>query len=554
MRMTLRLLALMRPQAGWMALSIALAVLTLAANALLLALSGWFITAMAMAGLAGVSMNYFTPAAIIRAAAMTRTGGRYAERLAGHDATLRFAAALRPRLFAAMERASPSTLQGLASARLLNHLKSDIDQLELAFLRVLSPLVASLVALCLILAGLFVLDTGLGRLAFAGVLLGTLLASLEPARRGNALGRTLPARMDAFNARLLETVEGAAELTIHDGLQQHRQQVLMAGEAILSAEDALHRAGVQGNLLQQMAGGFVLIGFLGLGADLVRTDSLTGPSLALGVFLSLALFEIAGQIPLAIQQVPAVMEAARRVLTILDSPPSARTTTRPFPPLEPGAITLQNVAFTYPQGSASVLRDVTLDMKPGQRIAILGASGAGKSTIGALLMGFIRPDSGEILLEGIPLEAAEPAQAGERIAFLAQDAFLFSASIRENLLIACPQASQKELEEACRQAQILSFVEGLPEGFETFVGAHGKALSGGEARRLTLARTLLRDTPILILDEPTEGLEEGARAAVLDTLLDAHPGRTILLITHHTTRLDRMDLVLRLENGTLKPA
>jgi ATP-binding cassette subfamily C protein CydC len=535
----------MRPHAGWIALTIGLGATTLLASIVLLALSGWFITSMALAGLAGASINYFTPAAIIRACAMVRTGGRYAERVIGHDATLRFVAALRPKLFAAMVRETSREAGGVR----LNRLKGDIDRLEFAFLRIVSPLLGSGLALIPALGYLLWLHPPFGMLVLSALLVGALVFPLALTKRGAPAACALPEQMDTLNKRLIEAVEASAELAIHDPRHHHRMQVLASSEALLAQEDRLHRLNTASNAGLQLAGFLALAGLLGLGAD----ARLAGPDFALSIFLCLAIFDGAAQIPPALQHIPAVSEAARRLFALLDAgngglaaPPSGVGH-----PAQAGDIAFEGVGFTYPDAISPALSHLSLVVRAGERVAMLGPSGSGKSTLAALLVGFHAPQTGRITLSGQNVAALDVASLREHVAFLSQDAFLFSASVRENLLIARPKATQAELEQACRIAQILPFIESLPAGFETFVGAHGHALSGGQARRLALARTLLRDAPVLVLDEPTEGLDAETEVQVLDALLESAPDKTILLLTHRSARLERMDRLLWLEKGTL---
>lgn len=543
-----RLLRLHRPHASWMALAIGLGTVTLLASVVLLALSGWFITVMALAGLAGASINYFTPAAIIRACAIARTGGRYAERVVGHEATLRFVASLRPKLFAAMTRGPLLK----ASGELLNRLKGDLDKLEATFLRILAPLAGAALTLAPAIGFLFWLRPAFGALVLAGVLLGGVLVPLALARRGATSARALPGLTDTLNRRLIETVEASAELAIYDRNHHHRARMLAAAEAVLAAEDSQHRLNAAGIAALQGAGFLVLAALLWLAAEIASAAALSGPDIALAAFLCLAIFDSAGLIPVAILQVPPVMEAARRLFSLLDRQWVASTQMSAQSGSLPtgGDLVLEGVHFTYPGAPSPSLTDVSLIVRKGERVALLGPSGSGKSTLAALLAGLHAPDAGTIALDGVPLPLAQSGNAAP-VALLSQDAFLFSTSLRGNLLIAAPEATQTELEQACRNARILPFIERLPEGFDTFVGAHGRALSGGQARRLALARTLLRQAQVVVLDEPTEGLDAGTEAEILDALLEALEGRTLLLLTHRPARLERMDRLIFIENGKI---
>ena len=315
----------------------------------------------------------------------------------------------------------------------------------------------------------------------------------------------------------------------------------------MAQEDRLHRLNAIANTGLQLFGFLALAGLLWLGTDVGPT----GPDFALAVFLCLAIFDGAAQIPSAFQHVPAVSEAARRLFTLLDAQREAVRGNGARRKAKAGDIVFEAVAFTYPGAVNPAVSQFSLHVRSGERVALLGPSGSGKSTLAALLAGFHAPQTGRIALNGENLTTLDMASLREQVALLSQEAFLFSASVRENLLIAKPEASQAELEHACRIAQVLPFIQSLPKGFDTFVGAHGHALSGGQVRRLALARVVLRDAPVLVLDEPTEGLDAEMEALVLDALLDQDPDRTILLLTHRSARLERMNRILWIENGTI---
>ncbi|MCA1999499.1 MAG: thiol reductant ABC exporter subunit CydC [Hyphomicrobiales bacterium] len=546
-----RLFRLMRPQAGWMALAILLSAVATGAHVALMATSGWFITSMALAGLAGITMNYFTPAALIRGFAIIRTAGRYGERLIGHEATLRFVARLRPWLFSRIERAAPANLGDLRSADLLTRLRSDIDRMELGFLRVLSPVLAGLIVLVPVLIWL-----ALKRPDFALVLTillvvsGVLLpaALLAASRRAE---RSLVAQTPRLNAALVETVDGQAELAVYDPDGHHRAATLALANGLLADEDRIARTQALGNTAVPLAAHLGLPLLLCMGIPAVREGSLAPADLPMLALLGLALFDTVAGWPLAIQSIPILMHSARRVFELADRPSDVPDPVAPEPIPLPLSIQFSGVSFRYPDARTGGLRNIDLTLSPGRRIAILGPSGAGKSTLGALAMRFYQPSKGVISAGNTDYRAISGEKLRRHVAMLGQHDHLFSGSIRDNLLMADPGASPGALEQACRTARILPFIEGLPEGFETWVGAHGKALSGGEGRRLLLARTLLRRPELLILDEPTEGLDPATEQAVIEAIIADHPEAGILLLTHRLVGLDKMHACFSLESGQL---
>lgn len=546
-----RLLGLMRPNAGWMALAVLVSAVATAAHVALMATSGWFITSMALAGLAGISMNYFTPAAMIRGFSILRTAGRYAERLVGHEATLRFVAHLRAWLFGRIERAAPASLEGISAGDLLTRLRVDIDRMELAFLRIVAPILAGMLVIFPVLIWLAI---GQPLVAFV---LGTLLACagmgvpvwlLAIHRRDAATAAEATADL---NSALVEAIEGQTELAIYDPEGLHRKSLIGHSDRLLVAEDRLARGQALGNAAIPLFAHLGVVVLLAIGIPAVQAGGLPPAELPMLLLMTVALFDAVAGWPLAVQSVPVVLASARRVFGIADREQAVPEPLQTEPVSAPLTLHFSNVCFRHSGTASEGLRDLDLVLKPGQRIAILGASGSGKSTLAALAMRFLPPQHGALVLNGHDYRQLSGEHLRKHIALLAQNDHIFSGTIRDNLLLADPGASQTALEQACRTAQILSLIERLPEGFDTWVGAHGRALSGGEARRLLLARTLLRRPEILILDEPTEGLDTETESAVMDAIRTDHPEASLLLLTHRLVGLAEMDEIFRLEGGQL---
>jgi ATP-binding cassette subfamily C protein CydC len=247
----------------------------------------------------------------------------------------------------------------------------------------------------------------------------------------------------------------------------------------------------------------------------------------------------------------ATLTAARRLFAIVDAEPAVVDPPGPCARPRDNGIQIRGLRFSYPGADRAALDGLDLELTEGRRIAMVGATGSGKSTLLNLLLGFWRQDAGEILLGGEPLAAFRGEDLRARIALVSQHTHLFDASIRENLLLAAPNAPQRRLEQACEVAQIHAFIETLPEGYDTWVGETGVRVSGGQARRIAIARALLRDAPILLLDEPTEGLDAATERALMDAVRALMRGRTTLLITHRPVTLADMDEILVMEHGRI---
>ena len=549
MRDFLRVLSLMRPQAGWMALSIALSALATLAHAALMATSGWFITAMAAAGIAGVSMNYFTPAAMIRAFAIVRTGGRYVERLVGHEATLKFVAKLRPWLFGRLEPLAPAALEDERSGDLMTRLRSDIDRLEFAFLRVLQPMVAAVIVIGVGIAFAARHDAAIAAAIAALALLAGLGLPLLIGWLSAAPARRVTVNSADLNARLVDHLEGRGELDIYDPCQRHRAGCLEVSDGLIADEQkvaslaGLAAAGVG------LAANAVLVAVIAIGGPKLAAGGIEGPDLVMLALMGLALFEAIGPLPVAMQTLPAFLASARRIFALADRPVPVPEVVAPLSVPETGDLVFERVGFTYPGATRPAVEEVSFTLTPGKRLAIVGASGSGKSSLVSLAMRYRPASAGAIRFAGEPIERYEPEALRRRIAVLAQSDHLFSATIADNLALGEPGVARGRMELACEQAEILDFVTAQPQGFETFIGAHGAKVSGGEGRRLGLARTLLKDAPILVLDEPTEGLDPETEERVLENVLDESRERAVLLITHSRACLEMMDEIIVMEAG-----
>lgn len=545
----LRILGLSRGVRRRLALGAAIALAVIAANIALLSLAGWFITAMAAAGLAGATLNYFTPAAGIRAFAIVRTLGRYLERLVNHDATLRVLGRLRTWVYARIEPLAPAGLARFRRGDLLSRLVSDVDALDEVYLRVLIPVAVAVVGtaaaasfLACVAPAIVPVESGL--LATVGLVLPLLtrrLAKSDGARAADASA--------ALKAELLDGLNGLSELTVFGAGVRHREAVARLAAELNDAQLRTRRLDAGALALGALAAGSALwLAFvlLAAGGKRVPTDPLVLP---LVLFFVLSSAEIVQGLPTAFGALGYALAAGRRIFELTDVESPVREPTRPVPAPAGFGLELEGVRFRYAAAGPWVLSDIDLQLPEGGRIALVGPSGAGKSSLAHLLLRFWNVQEGEIRLGGRPVAAYASADVRARIAYVAQSTRLFSTTLRHNLLLGRPQASDPEIFAALELARIADEVTALPRGLDTFVGEGGMRLSTGQARRIMLARALLKRAPILLLDEPAEGLDPPNERALLDTLTAPDPRRSLILITHRPGGLERMDEILVLDRG-----
>ena len=548
-----RLLAVLHPERSWMLGGAALAVLAALAAIGLMAVSGWFIAAMAVAGASAAAINYYTPAAAIRLCAILRSGGRYGERLVTHEATLRSLSRLRVWLFRRLIPLAPARLAALRSGELFARLRADVDALEHFYLAVLVPgavalaSVATAIVLCLIVlpaAGL-------------AVLIGALLAGvLVPAwlqRRAAPDAATAVREGGALRGLLLDALRGHPELLAWGRVSAHGARIEQLARQLDARRARLEVLEATGGALVGLCAQLTLLAVLGIALGAAHRHTLSPPLLVMLALLALALFEVIGPLSEALARWSATLTSCARVFTLADTPaPFVEPEVSASVPLRP-AVVFEDVSLRYDEAAPWALTQVNLTLAPGARVALVGASGAGKSSLVAALLKLYPLQHGRILFGGRPLESLHGDELRRHIAVIAQHSVLFNQSLLENLLLAAPQATAAQIERAVSLEQLDGFVASLPDGYDTQLGEAGALVSGGEARRIAIARALLQDAPVLVLDEPTEGLD-AVTARDLYTALDAAAnGRTLLLITHRLSGLARLvDEVVVMEAGAVQ--
>ncbi len=548
MRTILRLIKLYGPYRNWIVLGILVSFLSVLANVTLMAVSGWFITAMGLAGVAGVSMNYFTPAAMIRACAIIRTGGRYAERLVTHDATLRFLSHLRRRVYECMEIHPISETGKYRSGDWLSRLGGDIDRLERFYIGFVVPAVTALAACLVFVAYLFFHHVMLALFVGSLLLFSGLLFPLLMLRQTREPEETEVQKMTALRTELVGCLQGMGELLVYDTENSYgaRQEKIEAD--LIKAQKRINRFSVMSNAVVEASSYSALWGTLLIAIPLVTTDAIMPADLALLALFSLVVFEAVLPLPVAFRSLSAVEMSAKRIFDVLDYKPLEEPhKTKYEPELERCSFQFKDVCFSYDRGP--VLKAVSFDIKSGEKVAVIGPTGAGKSSLINLITGLWPLDEGAIILNDKRLADYAGEDIRRHFSVVPQRPHVFSTTIRQNLLIAEPEADEKMLEEVCDKAGLLSFIKSLPDGFDHYVGESGLQLSGGQTRRLAIARALLKKAPCLVLDEPGEGLDARTEHDVMARILSFVEECTLLLVTHSLVGLPEMDRIVVLEEG-----
>lgn len=551
MRDVLRLFGLFRQQLGWLTVGALLSLVTLLANVSLMGLSGWFITTMALAGLTGIAVNYFTPAAFIRGLAIVRTVGRYGERLITHDATLRVLSDIRVWFYRLLEPLAPARLHVWRSGDLLNRIQADIDALDSFYINTWIPLFSAIVAILAITvfvgfySGVFAFS--LFVLLFIG---GFFLPLLSYLAGRKTVDRELMLKSELRNT-LLDSVSGMAELRVYGAHRDQTERLCAEQDDLLQSQqrinriDALSQAGM--GSLGQVA---VWLGLLVV-IPLVGAHQLNGAHLGMLVLLAQASFECVAPMPLAFQTFGKSMGAARRLFELVDTSPLVTEPTHPLAVPESPDIEFDHIGLIYPGQERPALEDITFRVGVGERVAIVGVSGSGKTSLLQLLLRFYEPSSGKVMIGAHTIQEYESGALREHFAVASQFTHLFNTTVRANLMMARPDAGEEAMIQAAKRARLHDEIMALPHGYDSFVGEAGVRLSGGQQRRMALARAFLRDATILLLDEPTEGLDLENERLIMDILAQEFGDRTLLLITHRLTGLESMDRILVLERGRL---
>ncbi|BDU37700.1 heme ABC transporter ATP-binding protein/permease CydC [Vibrio nigripulchritudo] len=533
----------------WFGLSLGmlLAFATLFASIGLLTLSGWFIAASAVAGLtiARETFNYMLPGAFVRGFAMSRTAGRWGERVVSHNATFKLLTDLRIFFYEKLTPLIPGKVANIRDADLLNRLVADIDAMDHVYLRLISPLVVSVLGIASLTLFLCWFDPVLG-LTLGGILLALVL--IWPVifyKLGKLNGQQLTLNKSELRIATLDWLQGHSELVLF-GVESRYRDNIDSKQSALMENQAKHAriTGLASSLLM-LASGLTLVLMLWIAADGVGGRA-PDPFIAMIAFATMASFEILMPVAGAFQYLGQTVTSARRLNEIIHADPEVQFVTNETPQPDKFDIQLSDVTFGY-EADAPVLNNLDLHVGHGQKVAIVGQTGSGKSTLLQLVTRIWDAQSGQVAIGGRDVKQWSESALRASTSVVSQRVDVLNGSLRDNLTIALPEAEDAQLIDVLEQVGLSKLNE--DKGLDTWLGEGGRQLSGGEKRRIGIARAVLRQSPIVLMDEPTEGLDKQTEQQMMQ-LFDKHfSDKTVIFITHRLVGLEKMDLVCLMEQG-----
>jgi ATP-binding cassette, subfamily C, bacterial CydC len=538
-----RLLALSGLPLGRTALSVLLGAFAVACGVGLMTSAGYLIS---RAAEQPPILSLTATIVLVRFFGLARPVARYLDRLASHDLALRALGRIRAGFYARLVPLAPAGIESFRRGELLTRMVGDVDALQGLYLRGIGPPLVAIVtgAVCVGFAAALLPAAGL--VLAAGLLAGGVLVPLLAARLARSAGRRQAEARGELTAELVELLRGAPELVAYGREEETVARVRASDEELtrLARRDALV-AGLA-DALGIVVAGLTVAGVLAVAVAAHDTGTLDRVLVATLALLALSSFEAVAPLPATARELGATLAAGRRVLELTDRDPLVRDPAEPADlPRGSATVALEGVTARYGDEPA-VLTDFFLRLEPSRKVALVGPSGAGKTTVTNLLLRFLDPESGRVTIAGRDAREFRQEDVRRMFALAGQEAHVFDSSIRENLLLARPEATEDELRAALGRARLGGWVASLPDGLDTLVGEEGGRLSGGERQRLVLARALLADAPVLILDEPTAHLDPPTAERLMDDVLDAAAGTTVLLITHRPEGRARMDEIVTL--------
>ncbi len=536
-----RLFDLARPFWRGMLFSGLLSVITVGTSVGMLATSAWLIS---KAGLQVSIADLGVAPVMVRFFGISRGVFRYLERLVSHDITFRLLARLRVYFYTAIEPLAPARLAQYRSGDLLGRLVGDVEELENIFLRVISPPLVALITAALMTVFFLGFDLLLALIVLACMVATGTLLPLLAWWQGQGPGRDMVRTRSELNAALVDTIQGMAD-TVAYGHQLARMEAMDALNNRLAQKER-RMALYDGLQTGTMTFAIHITALLVLVAAVPRVDPIFLATLSLAV---VAAYEAIMPLVPAAHHLGASLEAAERLFALTDADPAVRDPESPAPRPDNVHLTVDNLTFRYADDEPPALDGVSFELPPGKMLAVVGPSGAGKTTLTNVLLRFWEYDSGSITLGGRELRELAQDDVHALTGVMSQRTHLFNTTLVENIRLAHNDASIADIEAAARRAQIHDFIASLPDGYETDAGESGANLSGGERQRIALARVLLKNAPLVILDEATANLDAVTEREVMEAIYASLAGRSLLMITHRLTLLDRADEIIVLDGG-----
>ncbi|MDP8162467.1 cysteine/glutathione ABC transporter ATP-binding protein/permease CydC [Pasteurella skyensis] len=557
MRSLFPFLALLHTHTARLALGVILAITSLSASIGLLSLSGWFLAASSLVG-SVIFFNFFYPSSGVRGLAIGRTVSRYFERIVSHDATFRVLATLRMNVFKKLIPLSPAELNQYRNSELLNIMVADVDTLDTLYLNLISPFISAIAVILFMGFGLWFISP-----LFTFIICGTLLTLLLifPTvfyHLGKKTGQTIIQSRSTYRSQFVEWIQLQSEFLLFGVQQQATEKLQQTEQQWLNSQSQQSKLGGLSNALLIALNGILVTLVVLLSATIIQLPNIdnAGALIALVVFCTLASLEILTPIGAAFLHLGQVITAAQRLTNITNQTAIAfghqewnETHFLQKDDRKSPLIQFEKIQFSY-STQQNLFNALSFEVYKGEKVAILGATGSGKTTLFQLLNRNYAPTSGHITLNNCKIEEYSENALRQNMITLNQKVHIFSSTLRDNLLIANQKASDEVLCNQLNKVGLSHLIE-QKEGLDLWLGDGGRPLSGGEQRRLGLARVLLHPAQIILLDEPTEGLDRETEQQILNLILEQCRDKTILMITHRLSQLSRFDRIYHLDNGTI---
>ena len=540
-----------RAAARQLALAVAAGTVASVAAIALTATSAWLIS---RASQRPAVLSLTVAVVAVQAFALSRSVFRYLERLVSHDAALRVLAAMRVTAYRRLERLAPAGLPAFRSADLVSRLVADVDGIADRWLRVVLPYATAAAAGAGTVCFAALLLPSAGLVLAVSLVIAALVAPWAAGAAARQAERRIAPRRGDLAVASADLLHGCAELLAFGAAEAGLARAAAADRALSQAEGRSATGRGVAAAVTALAAGASVWGCLVLGVPAVRSGALPGVALAVLVLTPLAAHEVFAALAPAAQQLPRIRASDARDQAVLRQPDPVREPAAPRPaPAPPYDLRIEGLSARWDPAGPDVLSGVDLTVPAGRRVAVVGPSGAGKTTLAMVLLRFLDPHAGRVTLGGTDITRLDGDTVRAIVGLCAQDAHVFDTTVGENLRLARREATDAQLRGALRRAGLADWVDSLPAGLGTDVGEFGVRLSGGQRQRLSLARVLLADFPVLVLDEPAEHLDEQTADELTRDLLAAMEGRTVLLITHRRAGLEQMDEIVRLDAGRLAP-
>lgn len=536
----------------WFSLSLGmfLAFATLVTSIGLLTLSGWFLSAAAVAGLtiARETFNYMLPGGGVRGFAMARTAGRWGERVVSHDATFKLLADLRIFFFQKLTPLIPGRFSKLRDADLLNRLVADVDAMDHVYLRLISPIIVGVLGIISLTLFICWFDMAIG-LTLGGILLALLL--LWPIifyKLGKQNGETLTQNKAKLRIATLDWVQGHSELVLFGAEPKYRDAINHHQNALIKNQlSNAHYTGLASALLL-LANGWSLVLIIWMAADGIHGQP-PGPMVAMMAFATMASFELLMPIAGAFQYLGQTLESARRLNEVLSATPDVIFPASGIDTSKQYDLELTDVSYRYPDSQTNALNALSLHLPAGKKLAIVGQTGSGKSTLLQLLTRQFDATTGSLALAGHPIGSWTEKGLRQSISVVSQRVDILNGTLKDNLHLAKPDASDEVLLQILEAVGLSHLTQGA--GLNSWLGDGGRQLSGGEKRRIGIARAILHDAPIMLLDEPTEGLDKQTETQIMQLLNQHTQGKTVVFVTHRLVGLEQMDKICLMDQGNV---